>query len=171
MQALRSRPRLSSPLRHVPYLCERAGIAGRAPRGEKGELVMAVIDPISDMLTRIRNAMAVGHETTSMPSSKIKEEIARILTDEGYIDRYEVEPANPGKTLKLILRYRDRQTPAIVGIKRISRPGHRIYRGSAEIPRVQGGLGVAVVSTSQGLLADREARRRRLGGEIVCEVW
>ncbi|MPZ53655.1 MAG: 30S ribosomal protein S8 [Acidimicrobiia bacterium] len=132
---------------------------------------MVVVDPISDMLTRIRNAMAVGHETTSMPSSKLKEEVARILTEEGYIDRYEVETSNPGKTLKLVLRYRDRQTPAIAGIKRISRPGHRIYRGSTDIPRVQGGLGVAVISTSQGLLADREARRRHLGGEILCEVW
>lgn len=128
-------------------------------------------DPIADMLTRIRNAVAVGHERVQVPSSKMKEALARILTAEGFIERFEVTPAGPGAELTLVLRYGDRRTPAVNGIRRISKPGHRIYRGAAELPRVQGGLGVAVISTSQGLLPDREARRRKLGGEIVCEVW
>jgi len=128
-------------------------------------------DPIADMLTRVRNAVAVGHERVRVPSSKMKEALARILAAEGFIDRYEVNRSGPGAELTLVLRYGDRRTPAIQGIRRISKPGHRIYRGADELPRVQGGLGVAVVSTSQGLLPDREARRRKLGGEIVCEVW
>ena len=133
---------------------------------------MSVItDPIGDMLTRIRNAIAVGHERVSMPSSKMKVGIAKILVDEGFIDRYEVSENGHRGELELVLRYGDRRQPVIAGIRRISRPGHRVYRGAKEIPRVQGGIGVAVVSTSQGLLPDREARKRRLGGEIVCEVW
>jgi small subunit ribosomal protein S8 len=130
-----------------------------------------VNDPIADMLTRIRNAVAVGHERVLMPASKMKVGIARILVDEGFIDRFDVKDNGPVPELELVLRYGARRQPAIGGIKRISKPGHRIYRGAGEIPRVLGGLGVAVVSTSQGLLPDREARRRRLGGEIVCEVW
>jgi small subunit ribosomal protein S8 len=123
------------------------------------------------MLTRIRNAAAVGHERVAMPDSKMKVGIAQILVDEGFIDRFELSDEGHRKELELVLRYGDRRQPVIEGIKRISRPGHRVYRGSKELPRVQGGLGVAVVSTSQGLLPDREARKRRLGGEIVCEVW
>jgi small subunit ribosomal protein S8 len=123
------------------------------------------------MLTRIRNAAAVGHERVAMPASKMKVGIAQILVDEGFIDRFELSDEGHRKELELVLRYGDRRQPVIEGIKRISRPGHRVYRGSKELPRVQGGLGVAVVSTSQGLLPDREARKRRLGGEIVCEVW
>ena len=134
-------------------------------------MVTVVTDPIADMLTRIRNAVAVGHERVAMPSSKMKVGIAQILVDEGFIDRFELSDEGHRKELELVLRYGDRRQPVIEGIKRISRPGHRVYRGSKELPRVQGGLGVAVVSTSQGLLPDREARKRRLGGEIVCEVW
>lgn len=130
-----------------------------------------VTDPIADMLTRIRNAVAVGHERVMMPSSKLKVGIAKILQDEGFIDRFDVKANGAGNELELVLRYGTRRQPAIEGIKRISKPGHRVYRGASELPRVQGGLGVAVISTSQGLLADREARRRRLGGEILCEVW
>jgi small subunit ribosomal protein S8 len=128
-------------------------------------------DPIADMLTRLRNAVAVGHERVSMPSSKLKVNIAQILVDEGYIDRYELSENGHRSHLELVLRYGERRQPAIEGIKRISRPGHRVYRGASDLPRVQGGLGVAVVSTSQGLMPDRDARRRRLGGEILCEVW
>ncbi len=123
-------------------------------------------DPIADMLTRIRNAVAVGHERVVMPSSKLKAGIAQILTDEGFIDRFEVSENGHRRDLELVLRYADRRQPAIEGIKRISRPGNRVYRGAGELPRVQGGLW-----SSQGLLPDREARRRRLGGEILCEVW
>jgi small subunit ribosomal protein S8 len=128
-------------------------------------------DPIGDMLTRIRNAVAVGHERVAMPSSKVKVGIAQILVDEGFIDRFEVSDEGFRRELELVLRYGERRRPVIEGIKRISKPGHRVYRGSRELPRVQGGIGVAVISTSQGLLPDREARRRRLGGEILCEVW
>ncbi len=131
----------------------------------------SINDPIADMLTRLRNAVAVGHERVSMPSSKLKVTIAQILVDEGYIDRYELSENGHRKSLELVLRYGERRQPAIEGIKRISRPGHRVYKGASDLPRVQGGLGVAVVSTSQGLMPDREARRRRLGGEILCEVW
>lgn len=130
-----------------------------------------VTDPIADMLTRIRNAVAVGHEQVVMPSSKLKVGIAQILRDEGFIDRFELKQNGAGARLELTLRYGARRQPAISGIKRVSKPGHRVYRGAAELPRVQGGLGIAVISTSQGLLPDREARRRRLGGEILCEVW
>ena len=132
---------------------------------------MTMTDPIADMLTRIRNAVAVGHERVIMPSSKMKVGIARILVDEGFIDRFELKDAGNRSELELVLRYGPRRAPAIEGIKRISKPGHRVYRGASDLPRVQGGIGVAVVSTSQGLLPDREARRRRLGGEVVCEVW
>lgn len=134
-------------------------------------MVSQITDPIADMLTRIRNAVAVGHERVVMPSSKMKQGIAQILVDEGFIDRFQVNGDGPRRDLELVLRYGDRSRPAIAGLKRVSRPGHRVYRGAAELPRVHGGIGVAVVSTSQGLLPDREARRRRLGGEIVCEVW
>ena len=134
-------------------------------------MVTIVTDPIADMLTRIRNAVAVRHERVTMPSSKMKVRIAALLESEGFIDRYEVSEDDHRVQLELVLRYGERHQPAIEGIKRISKPGHRVYRGASELPRVQGGLGVAVVSTSQGLLPDREARRRRLGGEVVCEVW
>jgi small subunit ribosomal protein S8 len=134
-------------------------------------MVTVVTDPIADMLTRIRNAVAVGHERVAMPSSKMKVNIARILVDEGFIDRYEVIENGHRKQLELVLRYAERRRPVIEGLKRVSRPGHRVYAGATELPRVQGGLGVAVVSTSQGLMPDREARKRRLGGEILCEVW
>ncbi|MGH8944880.1 MAG: 30S ribosomal protein S8 [Acidimicrobiia bacterium] len=131
----------------------------------------AINDPIADMLTRLRNAVAVGHAKVAMPSSKLKVNIAQILVDEGYIDRYELSENGHRKSLELVLRYGARRQPAIEGIKRVSRPGHRVYKGASDLPRVQGGLGVAVVSTSQGLMPDREARRRRLGGEVLCEVW
>jgi small subunit ribosomal protein S8 len=128
-------------------------------------------DPIADMLTRIRNAVAVGHERVTIPASKTKEALARVLAAEGFIDRYEIKPSDPGSELVLVLRYGDRRDPVIRGLRRVSKPGHRVYRGAGELARVQGGLGVAIVSTSQGLMPDREARRRRLGGEVMAEVW
>lgn len=128
-------------------------------------------DPIADMLTRIRNSIAVGHEQVEMPLSKLREGIAKILVVEGFIDRYETTGEGVAQRLVLFLRYGPRRASAIAGLRRVSRPGHRVYRQASEISRVQGGLGVAVVSTSQGLLADRDARRRRLGGEVLCEVW
>ena len=134
-------------------------------------MVTMVTDPIADMLTRIRNAVAVGHERVAMPASKLKVNIAQILVNEGFIDRFEISEDGHRNQLELVLRYVERRRPVIEGLKRVSRPGHRVYAGAQELPRVQGGLGVAVVSTSQGLMPDREARKRRLGGEIVCEVW
>ena len=128
-------------------------------------------DPVADMLTRVRNATMVGSEKTVMPASKLKESIARILAAEGYIDGFEVEGEGPKRELKIRLRYGRKRLSAIQGIRRVSKPGHRIYVAAGELPRVQGGLGVVIVSTSQGLLPDREARRRRLGGEVICEVW
>ena len=128
-------------------------------------------DPVADMLTRIRNANTALHPTVVMPSSRLKEEIAKILQSEGYIASFDVTADGVRKSLELKLRYgRDRKR-VINGLRRVSTPGRRIYSGAGELPRVNGGLGVAVVSTSQGLLPDREARRRRLGGEIICEVW
>ncbi|HSO49514.1 MAG TPA: 30S ribosomal protein S8, partial [Acidimicrobiia bacterium] len=106
-----------------------------------------------------------------MPTSHLREGVARILASEGYIDRFEVASEAVKSNLTVFLRYGPRRAPAISGLKRISRPGHRVYRPADALPRVQGGLGVAVVSTSQGLLPDREARRRKLGGEVLCEVW
>jgi len=133
--------------------------------------VTVVTDPIADMLTRIRNAVAVGHERVAMPASKLKVNIAQILVDEGFIDRFDVSQDGNHNELELVLRYGQRRRPVIEGLRRVSRPGHRVYRGATDLPRVQGGLGVVVVSTSQGLMPDREARKRRLGGEIICEVW
>ena len=128
-------------------------------------------DPIADMLTRIRNANTALHPVTSMPSSKLKEELAKILSSEGYIDGYKVEDATVGKELTVTLRYTNGRDRVLHGLRRISSPGRRVYKGAGELDRVLGGLGVSVVSTSEGLLTDREARRRKIGGEILCEVW
>jgi small subunit ribosomal protein S8 len=128
-------------------------------------------DPVADMLTRIRNANQALHEKVTMPTSKLKEEIARILAAEGYIDGYEVVGTGARRTLSVTLRYAANRKRVIEGLRRVSSPGRRVYLGAGELPRVLGGLGVAVVSTSQGLLPDREARQRKLGGEILCEVW
>ena len=128
-------------------------------------------DPIADMLTRIRNGNQAVKPSVAMPSSKLKVEVAKILAAEGFIEGFDVKPHGPGRLLTLNMKYAPGRTRVIQGIRRVSSPGHRVYSGSSDLPRSQGGLGVMVVSTSQGLLPDREARRRRLGGEIVCEVW
>lgn len=128
-------------------------------------------DPISDMLTRIRNANLALHAEARMPSSKAKEEIARILREEGYIDGYEVAEARVGKELIVRLRYHSDREPVLQGLNRISKPGRRVYAGADEVPRVRGGIGVAIVSTSSGVMTDREARRQNVGGEVLCEVW
>ncbi len=128
-------------------------------------------DPIADMLTRIRNANTALHPEVSMPASKLKEEIAKILAAEGFVDSYKVEDARVGKSLTLRLRYGNDRSRVLQGVRRVSKPGNRVYKGAREIPRVRGGIGVAILSTSQGLLTDREARRRNVGGEVLCEVW
>ncbi len=128
-------------------------------------------DPIADMLTRLRNANTALHPEVSMPASKLKEEIAKILSAEGFVDSYKVEDARVGKSLTLRLRYGRDRARVLQGVRRVSKPGNRVYKGAREIPRVRGGIGVAILSTSQGLLTDREARRRNVGGEVLCEVW
>jgi small subunit ribosomal protein S8 len=134
---------------------------------------MTMTDPIADMLTRIRNANIAMHDEVAMPSSKLKEALADVLKAEGYIDSFEVADAvdRPGRTLKIEMKYSPERKRVISGLKRVSTPGLRVYRGADEVPRVLGGLGVAVLSTSQGLLTDREARKRRVGGEVLCYVW
>jgi small subunit ribosomal protein S8 len=123
------------------------------------------------MLTRIRNANTALHPETTMPSSKIKEEIARILSDEGFIDGWKTDDAVVGSELTVRLRYDGERKSVLQGIRRISKPGNRVYKGAQDISRIRGGIGVAIVSTSSGLMTDREARRRNVGGEVLCEVW
>jgi small subunit ribosomal protein S8 len=130
-------------------------------------------DPVADLLTRIRNANLAMHDDVKMPASKLKTSLADILKREGYIEDYSVadNTTGPGRTLTIALKYSPERARVISGLKRVSKPGLRVYKKSNEIPRVLGGLGVAVVSTSQGLMTDREARRRHVGGEVLCFVW
>ena len=128
-------------------------------------------DPISDMLTRIRNANLALHPETRMPSSKLKEEIARILSEEGYIDSWKSETGSVGQELTVRLRYDGDRKRVLKGLQRVSKPGRRVYSGAADIERVRGGIGVAIVSTSEGVMTDRDARRRNVGGEVLCKVW
>jgi small subunit ribosomal protein S8 len=128
-------------------------------------------DPIADMLTRIRNGITSRHERIELPSSKLKIELARILKNEGFISNYKVVEATPQSTLRVYLKYSDDGEPVIHGIERISRPGRRVYRGKEEIPQVLGGLGLAIVSTSQGVLSGQDAVRKGVGGEVLCQVW
>ena len=132
---------------------------------------MTMSDPIADMLTHIRNANMVGKETVSMPSSKKLVEIARVMAEEGYITRYEVIDGEPRATLEITMKYGEKKAKTIRGIKRISKPGLRIYAGVDELPRVLGGLGTAIVSTSKGVMCDRDARKAGVGGEVIAYVW
>ncbi|MFZ0530838.1 MAG: 30S ribosomal protein S8 [Propionicimonas sp.] len=135
---------------------------------------MTMTDPIADMLTRLRNANQAYHESTSMPHSKIKVGIAEILKAQGYIAGFEVlEPSagEVGKTLKLTLKYGQNRERSIAGVRRISKPGLRVYAKSTALPKVLGGLGIAIISTSQGLLTDKEANSRSVGGEVLAYVW
>jgi small subunit ribosomal protein S8 len=134
---------------------------------------MAMTDPIADMLTRIRNANKAQHDSVTMPGSKLKESLAKILEREGYIGGFEVKPneGKPGTSLTVHLKYDAERHATIAGLRRVSKPGLRIYAKADNIPRVLGGFGVAVLSTSAGLLTDREARQRHLGGEVLCHVW
>ncbi|MCF2621315.1 30S ribosomal protein S8 [Collinsella tanakaei] len=132
---------------------------------------MNVTDPIADMLTRIRNANSANKAEVSMPSSKKLVEIARVIYEEGYIEGYTVEDTVPQKTLHITLKYGPKKTKVIQGIKRISKPGLRKYAGVADLPRVRGGLGTAIISTSRGVMTDRDARATGVGGEIIAFVW
>lgn len=131
-------------------------------------------DPIADMLSRVRNALMAGKATVEMPSSKIKVEIARILKEEGYIDGYDVVEQKPYSLLNITLKYhgaRRERRPVITNITRISKPGRRVYRGRMDLPRVMSGIGIAIVTTPKGVMTAAQARRERVGGEVLCYVW
>ncbi len=134
---------------------------------------MTMTDPIADMLTRIRNANIAMHDEVRMPSSKLKEALAGVLQKEGYIQGFSIEenPNGPGSLLNIDLKYSPERKRVISGLRRVSKPGLRVYRKHDEVERVLGGLGIAVLSTSKGLMTDREARRQRVGGEVLCHVW
>ena len=135
---------------------------------------MAIVkDPVADMLARIRNASLARHELTRLPASKLKRSIAELLKAEGYVADVRQEEWGPKKhqTLTIVLKYGDDRTSAFQGIRRVSRPGRRVYVRHDQIPRVLSGLGISIISTSTGLMSDKEARRRKLGGELLCEVW
>lgn len=131
---------------------------------------MSWSDPIADMLTRVRNAQSAGLEIVEMPASRLKADIVKVLKEEGYVSDFEVE-GEIKKTLRIALKYNEESKPVIRGIRRESKPGLRRFCGWKDIPRVLGGLGVAIVSTSSGVMSGVEARRRKLGGEIICSIW
>ncbi|MGZ8866895.1 MAG: 30S ribosomal protein S8 [Thermoanaerobaculia bacterium] len=132
---------------------------------------MSMTDPIADMLTRIRNGIQARHDRVELPASKLKVEIARILKSEGFISNYKLVEDKVQGLLRIYLKYSEDGEPVIHGIERISRPGRRVYRNKQEIPRVLGGLGLAIVSTSRGVLAGHEAVKTGVGGEVLCQVW
>jgi small subunit ribosomal protein S8 len=135
---------------------------------------MSMTDPIADFLTRIRNAITAAHETVDIPSSKLKREMARILREQGYIDGFSIEPPTADRASELIrvrLKYTESRQSAISGLRRVSRPGQRYYVPAAQIPKVQGGMGTAIVSTSHGVMTGHEARQAGVGGEVVAHVW
>ena len=132
---------------------------------------MHITDPIADMLTRIRNANAEKHETVDVPASNLKKAIAQILLEEGYIKNYQIIDDEKQGLIKITLKYGENKTKVISGIKRISKPGLRVYAGKDELPRVLKGLGIAIVSTSQGIMTDKKARRLNIGGEVLAFVW
>jgi len=128
-------------------------------------------DPIADMLTRIRNAGVARFDKVDIPASRMKISLARILKEEGFIKNYKVIKDHRQGLLRVYLKYSEHQRPLIQGLRRVSKPGRRVYRSHSELPKVQGGLGMAVVSTSQGVVTDRQARKLQVGGEILCEIW
>jgi small subunit ribosomal protein S8 len=128
-------------------------------------------DPIADMLTRIRNAINRRHASVDIPHSKMKESIARILQDEGFIQRYELVPDGRFQVIRVHLKYAEGRRPVLTHLKRLSTPGRRLYAGAAQIPRALGGMGIVIVSTPRGVLTGTRARRENVGGELICEVW
>ena len=132
---------------------------------------MVVTDPIADMLTRIRNANAMKYKEVSMPVSKVKTEIAKILKNEGFIEDYKIRNDKPSKTLVLTLKYTNKKERVITGLKRISKPGLRVYTKSTDVPKVLNGFGIAIISTSKGIMTDKEARKEALGGEVMAYIW
>jgi small subunit ribosomal protein S8 len=135
---------------------------------------MSMTDPIADFLTRVRNAATAQHHDVTIPSSRLKRELARILSEQGYIDGYEVRPprtGHPGEEITITLKYTEDRKPVIRGMERVSRPGRRTYVDRGSIPRIQGGMGTAIVSTSKGVMTGHEARLQGVGGEVVARVW
>ena len=133
---------------------------------------MQITDPIADMLTRIRNANSAKHDTVSVPASNMKKAIAQILVDEGYIAKYEMVENGNFKDIRIFLKYNNNKNERVIsGIKRISKPGLRVYAGGDELPRVLGGLGTAIISTNQGVLTDKQAREKKIGGEVLAFIW
>jgi small subunit ribosomal protein S8 len=132
---------------------------------------MSMTDPVADFLTRIRNGLHADRDDVEMPASNFKAEIARILQEQGYIDGYEVEPGRVGRTLRVKLKYTDDRKPVILGIERLSKPGRRRYVAADSVPKVQGGMGTSIVSTSRGVMTGHDARRAGVGGELVARVW
>jgi small subunit ribosomal protein S8 len=135
---------------------------------------MSMTDPIADFLTRVRNGITAAHSTVDIPSSKLKHEMARILTEQGYIDGFSVEaptPERPAELIRVQLKYTEDRRSAISGLKRVSRPGQRTYVGHSDIPKVLGGMGTAIVSTSSGVMTGHEARQAGVGGEVVAHIW
>jgi small subunit ribosomal protein S8 len=135
---------------------------------------MSMTDPLADFLTRLRNGAKAQHHDVTLPSSKLKREVARILKEEGYIEAFEVNPApagRPGNQLTVVLKYTPERRPVITGLQRVSRPGQRTYVDHAHIPRIQGGMGTAILSTSRGVMTGHDARREGVGGEVVARVW
>ncbi len=135
---------------------------------------MAMTDPIADFLTRVRNAISASHETVEVPASKLKRELARILDEQGYIDSWSITPApqdGAGELISIRLKYTDDRRSAITGLRRVSRPGRRTYVGAASIPRVLGGMGTTIISTSHGVMTGHEARAEGVGGEVLAQVW
>ena len=132
---------------------------------------MTMTDPIADLLTRIRNAIAADHEYAEIPASKFKAEIARVLDEQGYIESYAVEPARVGEVLRVKLKYTDDRRSVISGLQRVSRPGRRTYTHTGELPKVLGGMGTVIMSTSRGVMTGHQARQEGVGGEVVAYVW
>jgi len=132
---------------------------------------MSMSDPISDLLARIRNAILAKHDRLDVPASKLKLEVCRILKEEGYIENLSKVDKEPVSDIRIFLRYDRHGSPAIQHLARVSKPGRRVYRGAEEVPTVRNGLGTAILSTSSGVLTDRQARERRVGGEVLCEIW
>lgn len=132
---------------------------------------MSFNDPIADFLTRVRNGLQADHDAVVMPHSRFKAEVARILSEQGYIDGWSVEPGDVGQALRVTLKYTEGREPVINGMQRVSKPGRRTYVSAGDVPKVQGGMGTTIVSTSRGVMTGHDARRNRVGGELIAKVW
>jgi len=171
MSAVFSSARFLSQVWLVPTLFPRISAKRRNSGCSKGDLVGGVMDQISDMLTRIRNAITRKYKEVRIPHSKMKFEVARIMLEEGFINNFIVEGNEPHKKIFIQLKYTENGRPAIFGLKRISLQSRRVYRGVVKIPRTIDGWGVTILSTSKGILTDREARKEHIGGEVICQIW